>query len=122
MSDSVQTGRQAARLARAKQRVRLSAVVPFAFLFGEFLIKKILDVNVEKLHIVLPVSLQSPSLQSTACFTCCSTHNVRLQSHTHTQTHTGLTPDFSLIWSSMFTTGVHLELTLQVLNILLRDY
>lgn len=43
--------------------------------------------------------------------------------HTNAHTHThGLTPDSGLIWSSVFTTTVHLEFTLRGPAILLRDY
>lgn len=59
------------------------------------------------------------SLALECTFIC--THG-RAQTHTHTHAHSGLTPDSGLIWSSVFTTAVHLELTLQVANILLRDY
>lgn len=47
---------------------------------------------------------------------------MHIHMHTHAHAHSGLTPDSGLIWSSVFTTTVHLELTLQVANILLRDY
>lgn len=44
--------------------------------------------------------------------------------HTQSKTHaqSGLTPDSGLIWSSVFTTTAHLELTLQVPSILLRYF